>query len=47
MSTTATCPNGHESEAPDYCDTCGAPIAEVGESARAGASVRVSDMAQG
>jgi FHA domain len=25
---TATCPNGHTSSAPDYCDTCGAPIAD-------------------
>lgn len=23
---TATCPNGHQSESTDYCDTCGAPI---------------------
>jgi len=23
---TSTCPNGHPSEASDYCDTCGAPI---------------------
>ena len=38
MSTTATCPNGHESEAPDYCDTCGAPIAEGGGSAGASAA---------
>jgi hypothetical protein len=22
----ATCPNGHQSESADYCDTCGAPI---------------------
>src|SRR5665811_1982277 len=22
-----TCPNGHVSEAADYCDTCGAPMA--------------------
>jgi hypothetical protein len=22
-----TCPNGHQSESTDYCDTCGAPIA--------------------
>ena len=22
-----TCPNGHQSESADYCDTCGAPIA--------------------
>jgi hypothetical protein len=22
----ATCPNGHQSESTDYCDTCGAPI---------------------
>ena len=25
MSTT-TCPNGHDSASPDYCDTCGAPM---------------------
>jgi FHA domain-containing protein len=28
VSAVATCPNGHESQAPDYCDTCGAPITE-------------------
>lgn len=26
----ATCPNGHPSAATDYCDVCGAPIAEAG-----------------
>lgn len=23
----ATCPNGHDTQATDYCDTCGAPVA--------------------
>ncbi len=38
---TSTCPNGHTSDSPDYCDTCGAPIsssappAEVQEAAPA------------
>ena len=27
--TTFTCPNGHESTASDYCDTCGVPIAAI------------------
>ncbi len=26
----ATCPNGHESAATDYCDTCGAPMVASG-----------------
>ena len=34
-----TCPNGHQSESTDYCDTCGAPI---GASSGAGASSRGS-----
>ena len=28
--TTYPCPNGHDSTADDYCDTCGAPIAAAG-----------------
>ena len=32
-----TCPNGHESDATDYCDVCGAPIGQEG-GASAGAS---------
>ncbi|HEX9766202.1 MAG TPA: FHA domain-containing protein [Nitriliruptorales bacterium] len=27
MAATVTCPQGHESQAPDYCDTCGTAIA--------------------
>ena len=36
-----TCPNGHESVATDYCDLCGAPIAQEG-AASAGASAGAS-----
>ena len=36
---TAVCPNGHTSEAEDYCDTCGSPI---DASARAGAGAPAS-----
>jgi FHA domain/Double zinc ribbon len=35
VSTPSTCPNGHESQAPDYCDTCGAPITQGGAAAGA------------
>ena len=28
MSTPAVCPNGHDSQSSDYCDTCGAPISQ-------------------
>lgn len=36
----AVCPNGHTSEADDYCDTCGSPIdASAQPSAGAGAAV--------
>ncbi len=31
----STCPNGHQSESSDYCDTCGVPIAEGASSAPA------------
>jgi hypothetical protein len=30
--TTYPCPNGHDSTADDYCDTCGAPITAAGAS---------------
>ncbi len=30
---THTCPNGHDSEAADYCDTCGAAIGTAGTAA--------------
>ena len=33
-----TCPEGHRSEATDYCDTCGTPIAG---SSGAGSSGRI------
>ncbi|GAA4387540.1 FHA domain-containing protein [Ornithinibacter aureus] len=33
MSTPAVCPNGHDSQASDYCDTCGAPISQNGAAA--------------
>jgi hypothetical protein len=28
VSTPAVCPNGHDSQSSDYCDTCGAPISQ-------------------
>ncbi len=28
MSAPAVCPNGHDSQSSDYCDTCGAPISQ-------------------
>lgn len=34
----AVCPAGHESEATDYCDTCGAPIAAATAGEATGAS---------
>jgi hypothetical protein len=34
----AVCPNGHTSEAEDYCDTCGSPIDASAQPATAGAS---------
>ena len=42
----ATCPNGHESAATDYCDTCGAPMVAPG-SAGNGASVAGSAASAG
>lgn len=43
MTTTTTCPAGHESTTTDYCDTCGAPIgaATAAEPAEAGAEAEV------
>jgi hypothetical protein len=35
---TVTCPNGHESTSSDYCDVCGAPIAEEAAAAAAAAA---------
>ena len=43
-----TCPNGHESVATDYCDVCGAPIAQEGgasPAAAAGGSGAAPDVA--
>ncbi|MET0999422.1 MAG: FHA domain-containing protein [Marmoricola sp.] len=37
-----TCPNGHQSGSSDYCDTCGAPIAEAGNAAQAAAPETVA-----
>ena len=33
----AVCPNGHTSEAEDYCDTCGSPIDLAAQPAAGGA----------
>ena len=35
---TVTCPNGHRSQADDYCDVCGSPIDVVGPVGCRGAS---------
>ncbi|GAA6527511.1 FHA domain-containing protein [Intrasporangium sp. DVR] len=32
---TVTCPNGHQSQADDYCDVCGSPIEAAGSGAEA------------
>ena len=34
----AVCPNGHTSEAEDYCDTCGSPIVASAEAAPSGSA---------
>ena len=38
MSAPAVCPNGHDSQSSDYCDTCGAPISQNGAEATAAAT---------
>ena len=38
---TVTCPEGHRSEATDYCDTCGAPIGAAESGAEAGSGMQV------
>lgn len=39
MASSITCPNGHTSQSPDYCDTCGSPIPPDGASAPPAPSV--------
>jgi hypothetical protein len=38
VSTPAVCPNGHDSQSSDYCDTCGAPISQNGGAATGAAA---------
>ena len=38
MSALAVCPNGHDSQSSDYCDTCGAPISQNGAAASGAAT---------
>jgi len=38
VSAPAVCPNGHDSQSSDYCDTCGAPISQNGAEATAAAT---------
>ena len=38
---TVRCPSGHESETPDYCDQCGAPIAGGGTTPSAAGATQI------
>jgi hypothetical protein len=38
VSALAVCPNGHDSQSSDYCDTCGAPISQNGAAASGAAA---------